>query len=146
MGWRILGMAKLVRFGVSMEPELLKAFDKLIARKGYANRSEAIRDLARESLVRTESRTGKEKTCGALCLIYDPHQHGIARKLTRFQQQAPSEIVSTLSVHLDSNNCMEVMVMRGLAKDLQTLADKMTATRGVKHGRLTMATTGSKLK
>ncbi len=139
-------MAQLVRFGVSMEAKLLEAFDRLIARKGYANRSEAIRDLIREALVEHEWQGGREKTCGALCLVYDHHAHDLSHKLTHAQHEALSEIISTLHVHLDPDNCMEVVVMRGQARELQALADKMISIRGVKYGRLMIATTGSQLK
>ncbi len=139
-------MAKLTRFGVSMELELLEAFDAVIARKGYANRSEAIRDLIRDALVQEEWQSGKSKTCGALCLVFDHHSHDLAHKLTHAQHEALSEIISTLHVHLDHDNCMEVIILRGQAKDLQALADKMISTRGVKYGRLMMATTGTGLR
>jgi len=139
-------MGQLVRFGVSMEAELLEAFDGLIARKGYANRSEAIRDLIREGLVEEEWRGGRERTCGALCLVYDHHSHDLSHKLTHAQHEALGEIISTLHVHLDHDNCMEIVVMRGRPRELQDLADRMISTRGVKYGRLMIATTGAQLR
>lgn len=139
-------MAHLIRFGVSMEDELLSAFDGLIAQKGYANRSEAIRDLIREAMVEQEWQTGKENSCAALCLVYDHHAHDLAHKLTHAQHEAVSEIISTLHVHLDHNNCFEIVVMRGRPRQLQELADRMISTRGVKYGRLMIATSGSKLR
>jgi CopG family nickel-responsive transcriptional regulator len=143
---RTLGMAQLARFGVSMETELLEAFDRIIARKGYANRSEAIRDLIREALVEQEWQTGRETTCGALCLVYDHHSHDLAHKLTHVQHESLGTIIATLHVHLDHDNCMELIVVRGQAQELQSLADRIISTRGVKYGRLMIATTGSKLK
>ncbi len=139
-------MAQLARFGVSMEAELLEAFDKLCARRGYANRSEAIRDLVREALVEQEWRGGREKTCAALCLVYDHHSHDLSHKLMHAQHEAIDQIVSTLHVHLDHDNCMEIIVLRGQARALQTLADGLISTRGVKYGRLMVATTGSQLR
>jgi CopG family nickel-responsive transcriptional regulator len=139
-------MAQLVRFGVSMEAELLEAFDKVISRRGYANRSEAIRDLIRESLVEQEWRTGKETTCGVLCLVYDHHLHDLSHKLMHVQHEAVHEIISTLHVHLDHDNCLEVVVMRGRPAQLQSLSDRLISTRGVRYGRLTIATTGSQLR
>ncbi|MBN1343114.1 MAG: nickel-responsive transcriptional regulator NikR [Phycisphaerae bacterium] len=139
-------MPQLVRFGVSMEGELLDSFDKIIARKGYANRSEAIRDLIRESLVEEEWQTGREKTCGALCLVYDHHSHDLSHKLMHAQHEAISEIISTLHVHLDHDNCFEIIVLRGEARDLQALADRLISTRGVKYGRLMVATSGTQLR
>ncbi len=138
-------MAQLVRFGVSMESDLLQGFDALIARKGYANRSEALRDLIREALVEQEWQSGQERTCGAVCLVYNHHSHDLAHKLTHLQHESLSEIVSTLHVHLDHDNCMEIVVLRGQASELQALADKIVSTRGVKYGKLMIATTGSQL-
>jgi len=128
-----------------MESELLKAFDQLIARKGYANRSEALRDLVRELLVRHEWQTGTTKTCGVLCLVYDHEAHDLAHKLTHLQHEALNEIVSSLHVHLDEHNCMEIVILRGMPADLQSLSDRLISTRGVKYGQLMMATSGARL-
>ncbi len=138
-------MAKLVRFGVSMEDSLLKAFDELIASKGYANRSEAVRDLVRQELVRNQWQADRSPAVGALCLVYDHHTRDLAHRLTHTQHRHVSEIISTLHVHLDHHNCLEVLVLRGRAGELKTLADHLIATRGVKHGQLVMTTTGEHL-
>jgi CopG family nickel-responsive transcriptional regulator len=135
-------MPQLVRFGVSMDAELLAAFDGLLAAKGYANRSEAIRDLVREALVKTEWEDDEGPTTAALCLVYDHHAHDLTGRLTRMQHEDADLIVSTLHVHLDTRDCLEVVILRGMPRRLQALADRLTSVRGVKHGRL-VATTGS---
>ena len=139
-------MSNLARFGVSMEDDLLVAFDALIAAKGYQNRSEAVRDLVRQELVRGQWKADRSPAVGALCLVFNHHAHDLAHRLTHMQHEHVSEIVSTLHVHLDEQNCLEVLVLRGKARDLKALADKLIATRGVKHGQLVMTTSGRHLK
>ena len=138
-------MPKTVRFGVSMDAELLAAFDTLLARRGYANRSEAIRDLAREAIIKTEWDTGAKPTVGVLCLVYDHRSGDLARRLTAAQHGRPGDVTATLHVHLDAHNCLEALVLRGLPNRLRRLADRLIATRGVKHGQLVMTTTGKKV-
>jgi CopG family nickel-responsive transcriptional regulator len=138
-------MPKTVRFGVSMDAELLAAFDTLLARKGYANRSEAIRDLARDALIKTEWETGSKPTVAVLCLVYDHRAGDLASRLTAAQHDHTSHITATLHVHLDAHNCLEVLVLRGPPSRLRNLADRLIATRGVKHGQLVMTTTGKTL-
>ena len=138
-------MAKVVRFGVSMDAELLAAFDVLLARKGYPNRSEAIRDMVREAIVKTEWETNTRPTVGILCLIYDHQATGLAGRLTSVGHQHARDIITTLHVHLDDHNCLEVLVLRGAAGRLRHLADQLIATRGIKHGQLIMSTTGHDL-
>jgi len=138
-------MPELVRFGVSMDAELLAAFDTLIHRKGYANRSEAIRDLARDALVAAEWEDDQAPAAAALCLVYDHHTHDLTTRLTRIQHDFADAIVSTLHVHLSHRDCLEVIVLKGMPKQLQALADRLISTRGVKHGRLVTTTTGEGL-
>lgn len=137
--------AGLMRFGVSMEADLLKAFDTLIERKGYTNRSEAIRDLVREKLIETQWQEGKSQTAGAVCLVYDHHVPDLATKLTRIQHEVGRQIISALHVHLDHRNCLEVIVLRGQAHHLRRIADQLASTRGVKYGKLMMASAGRDL-
>ena len=132
-------MAELVRFGVSMDAELLAAFDHLIEQKQYDNRSEAIRDLVREAIVQTRWERGHAVAVAALCIVYNHKAHDLARKLTRLQHEHVTQVISTMHVHLDKDNCFEVMVMKGKARKIQALADTVIATRGVRHGRLVMA-------
>ena len=138
-------MAELTRFGVSMDAELLSAFDDLIARKGYANRSEAFRDLVRETLIKQRWSDRNEPTVAALCIVFDPHMRDLSAKLTSAQHDHGDCIVSSMHVHLDHDHCLEVIVLKGPAGELQDFADAMLAIRGVKHGQLVMTTTGEGL-
>ena len=134
-------MAGLIRFGVSLEKQLLDRFDKLLREKNYPNRSEAIRDLIREDLVKKEWIEGKE-VAGAITLVYDHHKGELVSKLTDIQHKFHDAIISTQHIHLDPANCLEIVVVKGRPKEVEKLAQKLRSTKGVKHGSLTMATTG----
>ncbi len=138
-------MTTISRFGVSIESKLLESFDKLIDKKGYTNRSEAIRDLIREQLVENEWQEGNQDTVGAITLVYSHEQRELHDKLTELQHQKYHFIVSNLHIHLDKHNCLEVLVVKGKSKGIQKIADLLIGTRGVKHGRLTMTTRGKNL-
>ncbi len=135
-------MGSLVRFGVSMDAELISAFDHLIERKGYVNRSEAIRDLVREALIKTQWDRSAAPAVAALCLVYDHGTYDLARRLVECQHKHAHQIVSALHVHLDAQDCLEVVVLRGPGNELQRLADHLISTRGVKHGQLVMTASG----
>ncbi|GAB4564794.1 MAG: nickel-responsive transcriptional regulator NikR [Geothermobacteraceae bacterium] len=139
-------MPALTRFGISIDGELLSRFDKLISEKGYLNRSEAIRDLIRNALVEEEWREGNEETVGTITLVYDHHTRDLADKLTEHQHSHHDAIISALHVHLDAHHCLEVVVARGAAGKVRRLADELIGTKGVVHGKLTMATTGRNLR
>ena len=139
-------MTDLARFGISIDPLLLEKFDGLIGRKGYVNRSEAIRDLIRNTLVEDTWQTGDKETVGTVTLVYDHHTRELSDKLTEQQHSHHEEIVSTLHVHLDAHHCLEVVVVRGAANDVKRLADELIGTKGVKHGKLVTTTTGEGLK
>ena len=124
------------RFGVSMEGELLQAFDELITRKGYNNRSEAIRDLIRDALVRDRWDSGTGPVVGAITLVYDHHSRMLEETMTELQHQYHELIHCTTHVHLDKQHCVEVIVVSGPADRVRELADRLTALRGVKHGQL----------
>jgi CopG family nickel-responsive transcriptional regulator len=128
-----------------MDAELLAAFDGLIGRKGYANRSEAIRDLLREALVKTDWEQDTEPAAAALCLVYDHHTHDLTGRLTQIQHDFADNVVSTLHVHLSHRDCLEVIILRGMPSRLQELADRLLSTRGVKHGRLMVTAAGQGL-
>ena len=132
------------RFGVSLERRLLEKFDSLIKKRGYSNRSEAIRDLIREDLVKKEW-AEDERIAGAIILVYDHHKRGLTNKLTRIQHEFHRLVVSSQHVHLDHSNCLEIVVVKGKPKAIATLAHRLRTTKGVKHGSLTMATTGKEL-
>jgi len=138
-------MKGVVRFGVSLPGELLEDFDRLIARKGYKTRSEAIRDLIREHLVAQEWEEDRE-TVGTVTLVYDHELRELTRVLTRLQHLYHPAIISSLHVHLDEHNCLEVLVIRDKAKRIREIADRLTSVRGVKYGALTMATSGRGLR
>ncbi len=127
-------MAKLVRFGVAMEDSLLREFDKYIRQKGYRNRSEAIRDLARNAMVQEAWEQEKGEVIAAVALVYDHEKRGLADRLTDLQHHAASIIVSTLHVHLDERHCLEVIVLRGKASQIRKLANNLLAIKGVLHG------------
>jgi CopG family nickel-responsive transcriptional regulator len=138
-------MAGIARVGISLDETLLAAFDALCTKRGYANRSEAIRDLIRKELVQTEWTTGTRPTVGALCLVYEHDRREVDRRLTRAQHEHRALVVSTLHVHLDAHNCLEVLILRGKAADIQAFSDSLISTKGVKHGELVQATTGAAL-
>lgn len=138
-------MKKLIRFGVAMEKSLLLDFDKASKQKGYANRSEAIRDLVRESLVKKEWISNKQ-VAGIISMVYNHHQRELVTTLLDIQHDYQSLIISTQHIHLDRHNCMEVIATKGKAKDIQVLADKLKSVRGVKHVNVNMATLGRSLE
>ncbi|MCD6318901.1 nickel-responsive transcriptional regulator NikR [Candidatus Aerophobetes bacterium] len=138
-------MKEIVRFGVSMEKKLLKDFDELISRKKYTNRSEAVRDLIRDRLVEEEWRTEKKEMIGTVTLVYNHHTRGLSDTLTDLQHHFHELIISTMHVHLDEENCLEILAVKGMADKIKAVADKLISIRGVKHGKLTMTTTGKEL-
>lgn len=138
-------MSEITRFGVSIDGQLIKKFDSLIGRKGYATRSEAIRDMIRDSLVEQQWESGGEETVGTITLVYNHHTREIDHSLTEMQHKSYGQIVSSLHIHLDAHNCLEVLVVRGKSRDIKKIADRLIGTKGVKHGKLTMTTTGKEL-
>ena len=138
-------MSGVTRFGVSLEEHLLAQFDRLIARRGYTNRSEAIRDLIRESLVREQWELGSDEVVGTLTLVYNHEVRDLTDKLTDLQHAHYKAIVSGLHVHLDPHHCLEVLVLRGRAKELKAIADRLIGTRGVKHGTFSASAEGRAL-
>jgi CopG family nickel-responsive transcriptional regulator len=138
-------MAELTRTGVSIEEELLKQFDRVIAKRGYKNRSEAIRDLIRESLV-SEAIDQNKQVVATLSMIYDHHKPDLSNKLIEIQHHSHGNVMAATHVHLDADNCLEVVIMKGRSGEVQHLADHMLAMRGVKHGKLVVTTTGKDLK
>jgi CopG family nickel-responsive transcriptional regulator len=138
-------MSELLRYTITMPAELFEAFDRRNARKGYRNRSEAIRDLVRDALVREEWTRPNQTVAATLTIVYDHHTRGLTEKLTEAQHDHGQSIVSTLHVHLDHHNCLEVIVMRGKAAQVRALADALAAIKGVKHSSLALTTEGKSL-
>ena len=137
-------MGKLVRFSISIEEELLAAFDKLIRLRGYTNRSEAIRDAIRAQLVHQEWEEGEE-VAGVITLLYDHHRPGIGEALTEIQHHALPQVIASTHIHLDAVNCLEFIAVKGEAKAIERLADRLISLKGVKHGDLVATSTGKKL-
>lgn len=138
-------MEDLVRFGISMSRELLANFDRIIANKGYTNRSEAIRDLVRDALIEEEWNDDGTPVTGAVTLVYNHHSEQLRRALMQYQHQHDDAVVSTLHVHLDKHHCLEVIVLRGQARLVKALANRLISLNGVKHGRVVMAAAGHHL-
>ncbi|HUT37577.1 MAG TPA: nickel-responsive transcriptional regulator NikR [Planctomycetota bacterium] len=135
-------MSELVRFGVSLEDSLLQDFDRLIDEKGYPSRSEALRDLIRNYLVQADWSKLSGEQVATLTLVYNHEYREITDRLTDMQHDSHSLIVCATHVHLTAHTCLEVIVLRGTAADITKIADKLIATRGVQHGKLTMTTLG----
>ena len=131
-------MEKVVRFGVSIEEKLLKVFDKLIKKKGYSSRSEAIRDLIRDETVKQILENENETVVGTLTIVYDHDASNVTNKLLDAQHRHHKNVLSTMHVHLDEHSCLEVLVVSGKVKDVQSIADSITSIKGVKHGKLTV--------
>ena len=129
-------MKNLNRFGVSMEDDLLEKFDLLIARRGYTNRSEAIRDLVREEIVKESVHQPNTPTFGIISYVYDHHQRELEGMLTDFQHHHFKQIVSSTHIHIDHDTCLESVIMKGKALELQQIAHKILSFKGVKHGKL----------
>jgi CopG family nickel-responsive transcriptional regulator len=136
---------EIVRFGVSMGKNLLESFDEMILKKGYTNRSEAFRDLVRDHLVEQDWKVEKKEMIGTITIVYSHHTRGLPDTLTDLQHQFHSLIISTMHSHLDEDNCLEVLVVKGMVDEIKIFADKLISTRGVKHGKLTVTTTGKEL-
>jgi CopG family transcriptional regulator, nickel-responsive regulator len=139
-------MSSLSRIGVAIDSDLLEKFDALIQQRGYSNRSEAFRDLIRDELVEKTWESPDSHVVGTVTLVYDHHVRMLNEKLTGIQHDHHHSILSTLHVHLDHDNCLEVLVMRGKSAAVRKIADTLISTKGVKHGRLTITTSGAGLK
>jgi CopG family nickel-responsive transcriptional regulator len=135
-------VSELSRIGVAIDSDLLNKFDKLIAERGYTNRSEAFRDLIRDELVQRSWEQPDSQVVGTVTLVYDHHVRMLSEKLTDMQHDHFHNVLSTLHVHLDHDNCLEVLVVKGPAAAVRKLADALISTKGVKHGRLTITSTG----
>jgi CopG family transcriptional regulator, nickel-responsive regulator len=138
-------MSDLSRIGVAIDADLLAKFDQLIESRGYTNRSEAFRDLIRDELVEQTWQRPDSSVVGTVTLVYDHHVRLLNEKLTDLQHAHFHQILSTLHVHLDHDNCLEVLVVRGKAGQVKKIADALISTKGVKHGRLTITSTGAEL-
>ena len=143
---RCVRMGGLSRIGVAIDTDLLNKFDRLIEKRGYTNRSEAFRDLIRDELVEQTWESPESQVVGTVTLVYDHHVRMLNEKLTGIQHDFHHSILSTLHVHLDHDNCLEVLVVRGKSAAVRKVVDALISTKGVKHGTLTITTSGADLK
>jgi len=134
-------MTGLFRFGISIDKNLLDKFDRLIREKKYTNRSEAFRDLIREELVKRAWREGKQ-VAGAITFIYDHHQRDLLSRIVDTQHHYQKLIISTQHIHLDHENCLEIVAVKGNSREVQKLADTLKSIKGVRHGTLSMSSIG----
>jgi len=138
-------MSKLVRFGVSLEKGLLEKFDSVIKKRNYPNRSEAFRDLIRQELVKEEWHREGE-IAGAVTLIYNHHKRDLLNKLTDIQHDFQNVIISNQHIHLDHDNCLELIAVKGNPRRVKKLADMIKAVKGVKYATLSMSSTGRNIE
>ena len=135
----------VARFSVSLSKGLLRQLDNMLKEKGYDNRSLAIADMVRDHLVEHGQECGDVEAAGTVTLVYDHHKTNVQETLTDIQHDCGSMIISTMHVHLDHHNCLEVLVVRGLASEIKSIAGRLIGTKGVKHGKLSITTTGKDL-
>lgn len=133
----------MIRFGVSMDEELLERFDEWIEGSGQVNRSEAVRDLVRARLVEATTADEHAQGFGVLTLVYDHHQRELQDRLTAVQHDHGDSIISTTHVHVDHHNCLEVILLRGGVAVMRRLSDELGGLKGVQHSRLTLTSVES---
>lgn len=139
-------MSSLRRFGMSLDSTLLDRFDQLISRTGQKNRSEAIRDLIRDALVRYDWEQERGEKVGTITLIYDHHAGDISERMTELEHRHHQIVISKMHIHLDHDNCLEVLAVRGEAAEIHEIANELIGMKGVKHGKLVATTSGKDLK
>lgn len=137
---------KTTRFGVSMDDELLEKLDSIVQSRSYPNRSEAIRDLVRGALVGEEWSSSSNEVIGVLVIVFDHHQRDLSSRLLEKEHGRSSDMLATLHLHLDHDNCLEAKVIRGKPEQVRAISDELIAMKGVKFGRLIPATFGDKLR
>ncbi|MBU1918694.1 MAG: nickel-responsive transcriptional regulator NikR [bacterium] len=133
---------RTTRFSISMPEDIVKQLDAMIKSKGYDNRSQAVADMVRHQLVEHKAKQSNEEIAGNITLVYDHHKPNLQNMLTEIQHDFGNMIIATIHVHLDHHNCMEVLSVRGKSQKVQNLSNKLIALKGVKHGALTVTTTG----
>ncbi len=134
-------MSEIVRFGVSIEEDLLDKYDSIIA-ESYNNRSEAIRDLIRDRIVEEKKRSSEEEVIGSLTLLFNHHQRELTEKMLKIQHDYPHIFKSNLHMHVSHDFCLEVIIMKGEARLLREAANRLIGLKGVHHGKLTLTSTG----
>jgi CopG family nickel-responsive transcriptional regulator len=139
-------MTQLERIGISLDKKLLSKFDKLITKKGYASRSEAIRDLVRQQLSSEEVGNPKSQAIAAVFLVYDHHATKLTERLIRLQHSSVAgshrthavHVISSLHVHLDEHDCLEIIVLRGRVGEINNIGENILSMKGVKLGRINL--------
>jgi CopG family nickel-responsive transcriptional regulator len=134
-------MSEIFRFGISLPKDLINKFDRLIREKRYTNRSKAFADLIRQELIKQEWQEGGE-IAGAITMIYDHHKRELLNKITDAQHDFQKVIISNQHIHLDHDNCLEIVAIKGNPKEAQRLMDTLKSIKGVKHVALNMSSTG----
>ena len=130
-------MSELVRFGVSIDQDLLENYDRLIGERGYATRSEALRDLIREELIEQKIELrGETNTLGSLTLVYDHHARNLAQEMGEIQHDFHDNILSVMHLHVSHDDCLEIIALRGIVAEIVELANKLLSLKGVKNGKL----------
>lgn len=129
----------LKRFGISMDGNLLRKFDHLVRQRGYENRSEAIRDLIREAIIEQTWEDGEQIIAGSILLFYDHHQRNLLEEMTKIQHSVHDVILATTHFHLNHNSCLELIVVKGKAQEIQQLSHQLTSLKGVSYGNFTVA-------
>ncbi len=135
---------EIIRFGVSMEKKLLEKFDKFLKKNGYKNRSEGIRDLIRKTLVEQEWQKGKF-VAGSINLVYNHHKRDLVSKIMDIQHHFHNNVISTQHIHMDDENCLEIIAVKGKTEKIINLYNKLKALKGVKYSSLSKATTGKRI-
>lgn len=137
-------MSELIRFGVSIDQDLLENYDRLINERGYATRSEALRDLIRDALIqqKIETQTGVE-ALGSLTLVYDHHASNLAREMGSLQHQFHEIILSVMHLHVSHDDCLEIIALRGVVSDIVNLANGLLSLKGIKNGKLFLTLSSS---
>ncbi len=137
-------MSRLERLSFSLESSLAERLERLRKESGYNNRSEYLRDAIRARLVEREWELDREAV-GTITLVYDHHAHGLGHKLAQVQHDCHTAILATTHIHLDHHRCLEVILVRGRARRIRAIADRLRQFRGVLHGELSMTSTGHDL-
>lgn len=137
-----MGVERITRFSVSVPARLLRQFDDWVRSKGYESRSHAVADIIRHQIIEEEALTGKEEVAGTITLIYDHHHSSVQETVTEIQHEHFGHIISSVHVHLDEDNCLEVIILKGQPSQIQIIANKLLTAKGVKHGKLIVTTTG----
>jgi CopG family transcriptional regulator, nickel-responsive regulator len=138
-------MPKVERFGVSMDDDLLGRFDAMVAARGYQSRSEAVRDMVRQELVKDEWADPGADVVGTISIVFEHHEAELPNVLAELQHQFHDIIICNTHVHMDEHNCLEVIIVRGSSARVKLIANTLISTKGVKHGQLVSTTTGARI-